>query len=157
MIKQTYSARKPPKTPRGNHEMGPSAAAARCLQRAHTIRTHPGLSAALSALLSLVTLTFVVDLDIRTRARFLGDGLYNGSPYAIGPLSCLSVLSVTLVYCGQTVGWINKKLGMQVGLGSGHIVLDGDPAPPFPKGHTPNVRPISVVAKWLNGLRCHLV
>jgi len=32
-------------------------------------------------------------------------------------LSCLSVLSVTLVYCGQTVGWITMKLGMQVGLG----------------------------------------
>jgi len=26
------------------------------------------------------------------------------------------------------------KLGMQVGLGPGHIVLDGDPAPPPPKG-----------------------
>ena len=26
---------------------------------------------------------------------------------------CLSVLSVTLVYCGQTVGWIKMKLGMQ--------------------------------------------
>ena len=25
-------------------------------------------------------------------------------------------------------------LGMQVGLGPGHIVLDGDPAPPPPKG-----------------------
>ena len=35
----------------------------------------------------------------------------NGSPYAIGPLSCLSVLSVTLVYGGQTVGWIKMKLG----------------------------------------------
>jgi len=34
------------------------------------------------------------------------------------------------------VGWI-KKLGMQVGLGPGHIVLDGDPAPPLPKGHRP--------------------
>jgi len=31
-------------------------------------------------------------------------------------LSCLSVLPVT-VYCGQTVGWIKMKLGMQVGLG----------------------------------------
>ena len=29
----------------------------------------------------------------------------------------LSVLSVTLVYCGQTVGWIRMKLGMVVGLG----------------------------------------
>jgi len=57
----------------------------------------------------------------------------NGSPYAIRPLSrpvlsCLSVLSVTLVYCGQTVGWIKMKLGTQVGLGPAHIVLDGDPA-----------------------------
>jgi len=26
---------------------------------------------------------------------------------------------------------------MQVGLGPGHIVLDGDPAPPPPKGHSP--------------------
>jgi len=50
--------------------------------------------------------------------------------YAIGPLSVLSVcLSVTLVYCGQTVGWIKMKLGVQVGLGPGHIVLGGDPAP----------------------------
>ena len=47
----------------------------------------------------------------------------------------LSVLSVTLVYCGQTVGWINMKLGTQVGFGPGHIVLYGDPAPP--KGHSP--------------------
>jgi len=29
------------------------------------------------------------------------------------------------------------KLGMQVGLGPCHIVLDGDPAPPPPKGHSP--------------------
>jgi len=29
------------------------------------------------------------------------------------------------------------KLGTQVGLGHGHIVLDGDPAPPPLKGHSP--------------------
>ena len=45
---------------------------------------------------------------------------------------CLSVLSVTLVYCGQTVGRIMMKLGMQVDLG--HIVLHGDPALPPKKG-----------------------
>jgi len=54
---------------------------------------------------------------------------------------CLSVchfcLSVTLVYCGQTVGWIKIKLGMQVGLGPVHTVLDGDPAPP--KGAQPPI------------------
>jgi len=46
-------------------------------------------------------------------------------------------LSETLVYCGQTVGRIKMKLGMQVGLGPGHIVLGGEPAPPPPKGHSP--------------------
>jgi len=49
-------------------------------------------------------------------------------------LSVCPVLSVTLVYCGQTVGWIKMKRVTEVGLGSGHIVLDGDPAPPPPKG-----------------------
>jgi len=68
--------------------------------------------------------------------------LLNGSPYAIRPLSvclsvCPSVLSVTLVYCGQTVGLIKMKLGTQVRLGPGHTVLDGDPAPHPPKGHSP--------------------
>jgi len=55
-------------------------------------------------------------------------------PYAIGPLSVCPVLSVTLVYCGQMLGRIRNKLGMQVGLGPGHIVLDGDPGPPPLKG-----------------------
>ena len=49
---------------------------------------------------------------------------------------CLSVLSVMFVHCGQTVGRIKTKLSVQVGLGPGHIVLDGDPAPPPPKGHS---------------------
>ena len=61
---------------------------------------------------------------------------------------CLSVylvlsvrLSVTLVYCGQTetTGWIKMPLGKEIGLGPGHIVLDGDPAPdpslPPKRGH----------------------
>jgi len=43
---------------------------------------------------------------------------------------CPACLTVTLVYCGQTVGWINIKLGMEIGLGPGHILLDGDTAPP---------------------------
>jgi len=33
------------------------------------------------------------------------------------------------VYCGQTAGWIKMALGMEVGLGPGYIVLDGDSAP----------------------------
>ena len=46
----------------------------------------------------------------------------------------LSCLSVMLVYCGQMVEWIKMKLGMQIGLSPGHIVLDGDPAPPPQSG-----------------------
>ena len=56
-------------------------------------------------------------------------------------LSCsvCPVLSVTFVHCGQTVGRIKMKLGKhwQVGLGRGHIVLDGDPASPPTTGHSP--------------------
>jgi len=52
--------------------------------------------------------------------------------------------------CGQTAEWIEMALGMEVGLGPGHIVLDGDPAP-SQKGHSPpNFRPMSVVAKQLD-------
>jgi len=41
---------------------------------------------------------------------------------------CLSVcLSVTLLYCRQTAGWIEMKLGLRIGVGPGHIVSDGDP------------------------------
>jgi len=50
-------------------------------------------------------------------------GLYKN--LAIGQLSRPVCLSCLMVYCGQTVGWIKMKLGMQVGLGPGHIVLDG--------------------------------
>jgi len=65
------------------------------------------------------------------------------------------------VYCTQTSGWIKMKLGMEVGIGPGHIVLDGHPSPRPPKWHSPfgdgELRPMSVVAKWLDGSRCHLV
>ena len=75
----------------------------------------------------------------------------NGSPYPIGPIVCLSMscLSVTLVYCGPTVGWLRMKLGMEVGLGPGHIVLDGDPAPPPSKGHSPQC--FGPCLLWPNG------
>jgi len=56
------------------------------------------------------------------------------------------------------VALIKMKLGTPVCLGPGHIVLDGDPAPPPPKGHIlPNFRPISVAAKRLHRSRFHLV
>jgi len=90
----------------------------------------------------------------------------------------VSCLSVTLANCGQTVGWIKMPLGnfgMEVGLGPGDVVLDGDPAP-RPKGHIalnghpapqrsprkghinhPHFRPMSIAAKRWGGSRCHLV
>jgi len=47
--------------------------------------------------------------------------------------------------CGQTAGWIKMPLGMEVVLGPGHIVLDGDPAPT--KGAHPQFSVMSAVAK----------
>jgi len=54
------------------------------------------------------------------------------------------------------------KLGMQVGLGPGHIVLDEDPAPLVKKGGGAepvlnNFRPIYIVTKRLDTTRCQLV
>ena len=51
---------------------------------------------------------------------------------------CPVCLSITFVQCGQTVGWIKIKLGMQIGLGPGHIVSDGELALP-PKGGGPPI------------------
>ena len=84
-----------------------------------------------------------------------GCAMISNYAFAIGPLS---VLSVMLVYCGKTVGWIKMKL--VVASTQAHIVLDGDSAPPpSPKRAQPlpNFRPMSIVAKRLHGSRCHLV
>jgi len=50
------------------------------------------------------------------------------------------------ICCGQMAGWIKMPHGREVGLGPGHIVLHGDPAP-LKKGDTPNFRPMSIVAE----------
>ena len=56
------------------------------------------------------------------------------------------VLSVTLVYCGQTAEWTKMKLGTEVGLGPGHIVLDMGYQLPLQRGTAPpNLR-----LMWLN-------
>jgi len=41
------------------------------------------------------------------------------------------------VYCGQMAGWMKTPLGTEVDLGSGHIVLDGAPAPEKGAQHPP--------------------
>jgi len=62
------------------------------------------------------------------------------------------------VHCSQMAGWIKMPLGREVGLSPGHIVLDGDPAPPPSKGAEPhNFWPMSIVAKWRDGWRFDLV
>ena len=54
------------------------------------------------------------------------------------------------VYCGQTARWIKMPLGMEIGLGRGHIVLDEDQAP-LPKGAQPlNFRPVSWPSGWMD-------
>jgi len=45
------------------------------------------------------------------------------------------------ICCGQMAAWINMSLGMDVGLGPGDFVLDGDPAPPPQKGGGQSPRP----------------
>jgi len=66
------------------------------------------------------------------------------------------VLSLTLVYW-QDVWMIKMQFAMEVGLGLGHIVLDGDRALRPKMGTAPNFWPISVGAKQLDGSRRHLV
>ena len=53
------------------------------------------------------------------------------------------------VYYGQTAGWVKMTLGMEVCLGSGYIVLVGDPAPPR-KAQPPIFGPCcSQTAGWI--------
>ena len=58
------------------------------------------------------------------------------------------------ICCGQMAAWIKMPLGMELGLGPGNFVLDGDPAPLPKKGaEPPNFRPMFIVAKRLYGSR----
>jgi len=96
-------------------------------------------------------------LNVGFRFSFWATVCKTAHPILLDHCRVLSCLSVTSVYCGQTVGWIKMKLGVQVGLGPSHIVLDGDPAPTPKRCTAPNFPTMSVVAKWLDGLRCYLV
>jgi len=61
------------------------------------------------------------------------------------------------VYCGHMAVCIRIPLGTEVGLSLGNSVRWG-PSSPSPEGaQLPNFRPMSVVAKRLDGLRCHLL
>ena len=71
---------------------------------------------------------------------------------------CLSVCLLAHIFCGQMAGWIMMPLGMEIGLGPGDFVLDGNQAPFPKKGVEPfsHFRPMSIVAKRLDGSRWHL-
>jgi len=50
------------------------------------------------------------------------------------------------------------RLDKEVPLGPGHIVLHGDPAPPKRAQLSPlHFQPMSIVAKRLDGSKCHLL
>jgi len=66
----------------------------------------------------------------------------------------LSVLSVTLVYCGQTIGWIKMPLGME-GLGPEDTVLDRHPAPPQAERGTAVPPLFGACLLWPNGRPSH--
>ena len=55
--------------------------------------------------------------------------------------------------CGQTVGWIKMPLGKEVGLGPGHIVLDGTQPIPL------NFRPMFIIVIVISLEHCtvHIV
>jgi len=71
------------------------------------------------------------------------------------PLKGHSPQFSAIVRCGQTAGWTKMPLDMEVDLGSGDFVFDGDWGPSYlqKKGTPtpPNCWPMSVVAKRLGG------
>jgi len=82
-------------------------------------------------------------------------------------LSCLScsVLSVCLYVCECDIGvlWPNRWMCQDENWHAGkprpwsHCVRWRPAPPPLNGDISPNFRPISVVVKWLDGSRCHLV
>ena len=61
------------------------------------------------------------------------------------------------ICCGQMAGWIEMPLGRKVGLGPSDILLVRDSAPSPKRAQSFIFWPMSIVARWLNGSRCHLV
>jgi len=55
------------------------------------------------------------------------------------------------VCCDQTAGWIKIPLGTEVNLDPGKLCYMGSQLPPPKRGTSPSFRPMSVVAKRLDG------
>jgi len=77
-----------------------------------------------------------------------------GRPFVKRFTLCYRTVVLSVLYCGLTVGWIKMPFGTEVGLGSGDIVLDGDPAARGTAARLPPlIRPMSFVAKRLDESR----
>ena len=66
------------------------------------------------------------------------------------------------ICCGQKAAWIKMPFGMKVGLGQGHIVLDGDRASiPKKEGHSPPIFSAHVhcgqTAGWIKMPLCTMI
>jgi len=86
-----------------------------------------------------------------------GDFVFDGNPAPPEKGGVVPQFSAH-IYCGQTAAWIKISLSTEVGLVSDDIVLDGDaaPAPQKGDGAPPSFRPMSIVAKQLDGSRWHV-
>jgi len=90
-----------------------------------------------------------------------GDFVLDGEP-APSPKGDRAPFPIFGLFLLWPNGWMYPvPLGMDVGLSPGDFVLDGDPVPPPKRGGgggaaPKNFRPMFIVAKQLDGSRCHL-
>ena len=66
------------------------------------------------------------------------------------PLMGYSLQFLAIVRCGQTAGWTKMPLGMDLGIGPGDFVFEGDPATLRKKG-TPPPPNFGPCLLWPNG------
>jgi len=92
----------------------------------------------------------IVYIITQSQACFWATVCYR-SPYAIGPFSVLSCLSSLWCWCIVAKRFDGSRWNLAC-----RYCVRWDPEP-LPQWGTANFRPISVVAKWLDGWRCHLV
>jgi len=108
--------------------------------------------------------TDIQDRQAGQRSDSIRANRFWASPYAIGPLSVLSSLSVCPV-CDVRALWTNGWTDQDETWHAGrprlwpHCIRWEPISVPQRGGGgaPPNFLPISVVAKWLHGSRCHLI
>jgi len=79
-----------------------------------------------------IDLNAVFAIHTTSDCCFLGDRLQSGRlPYAVSAMHVCLVCDVGVLWPNS---WIRMPLGMEVSLGLGHNVLDGDPVRPQERG-----------------------